>query len=98
ITKFYVMAIIYGISEATKEFLKNMPKEVKSLDDISKIHQKLTEEYDALENKVIISKFSSWNKKPKINKIEEHTDSIEHRGARGEVLALEKLSKLFDYI
>ena len=38
------MAIIYGISEATKEFLKKMPKEVKSLDDIDKIHQKLTDE------------------------------------------------------
>jgi hypothetical protein len=90
------MAIIYGISEATKEFLKNMPKEVKSLDDVSKIHQKLTEEYDALESKGIISKFSRWNKKRKINKIEEHTDSAEHRGARGEVLALEKLSELSD--
>ena len=63
------MAIIYGISEATKEFLKNMPKEVKSLEDVSKIHQKLTEEYDALENKGIISKFNRWNKKRKMNKI-----------------------------
>ena len=49
--KFSVMAIIYEISEDTKKFLKNMPKEIKSLDDVSKIHQKLTEEYDALENK-----------------------------------------------
>jgi viroplasmin and RNaseH domain-containing protein len=77
------VAIIYGISEATKEFLKKLPKEVKSLDDISKIHQKLTDEYDALENKGIISKFSRWNKKRKINKIEENQDSIEHKGARG---------------
>ncbi|MDH5431259.1 MAG: hypothetical protein OEW78_05175 [Nitrosopumilus sp.] len=45
------MAAIYGISENTRKFLKNMPKEIKSLDDVSKIHQKLTEEYDALENK-----------------------------------------------
>ena len=42
------MAIIYGISEATKEFLKKMPKDVKSIDDIEKIHQKLTQEYDEL--------------------------------------------------
>jgi len=90
------VATIYGISEATKEFLKNMPKEIKSLDDVSKIHQKLTDEYDALEHKGIISKFSRWNKKRKINKIEEHTDSAEHRGAQGEVLALEKLSELSD--
>jgi len=90
------VAIIYGISEATKEFLKKLPKEVKSLDDISKIHQKLTEEYDALENKGIFSKFSRWNKKRKINKIDENTDNAEDKGARGEVLALEKLSELSD--
>ena len=62
------MAIIYGISEATKEFLKKMPKEVKTLDDIDKIHQKLTEEYDDLDNKGLISKFSRWNKKRQIKK------------------------------
>jgi hypothetical protein len=90
------VAIIYGISEATKEFLKKLPKEVKSLDDVPKIHQKLTEEYNALKNKGIISKFSRWNKKRKINKIEENKDSAEHKGARGEVLALEKLSELSD--
>jgi hypothetical protein len=90
------MAIIYGISEATKEFLKKMPKEVKSLEDIDKIHQKLSEEYDELENKGLIAKFSRWNKKRQIKTIEENTDSIEHKGARGEVLALEKLSELSD--
>ena len=90
------MAIIYGISEATKEFLKKMPKEVKTLDDIDKIHQKLTEEYDDLDNKGLISKFSRWNKKRQIKKIEENTDSKEHKGARGEVQALEKLSELSD--
>lgn len=90
------MAIIYGISEATKEFLKKMPKGVKSLDDIEKIHQKLTAEYDDLENKGLIAKFSRWSKKRQIKKIEANTDSIEHKGARGEVLALERLSELPD--
>ncbi|MDH3339850.1 MAG: NERD domain-containing protein [Nitrosopumilus sp.] len=90
------MAIIYGISEATKEFLKKLPKEVKSLEDIDKIHQKLTQEYEDLENKGLIATFSRWNKKRKINKIEENQDSVEHKGARGEVLALEKLSELPD--
>ena len=90
------MAIIYGISEATKEFLKKMPKDIKSLDDIEKIHQKLTQEYDELENKGLIAKFSRWNKKRQIKKIEENQDSAEHKGARGEVLALEKLSELPD--
>ncbi|KFM20179.1 Nuclease-related domain protein [Marine Group I thaumarchaeote SCGC AAA799-P11] len=90
------MAIIYGISEATKDFLKKMPKGVKSLDDIEKIHQKLTQEYDDLENKGLIAKFSRWNKKRQIKKIEDNADSKEHKGARGEVQALEKLSELPD--
>ncbi|MGI9567306.1 MAG: nuclease-related domain-containing protein [Nitrosopumilus sp.] len=90
------MAIIYGISEAEKEFLNKLPKEVKSRDDVSEIHQKLTEEYDALENKGIIAKFGRWNKKRKIAKIEESKGSAGHRGAQGEVLALEKLSELSD--
>ena len=90
------MAIIYGISEATKDFLKKLPKEVKTLEDIPKIHQKLTEEYNALENKGILSTFSRWNKKRQIKKIEETQDGSEHKGARGEVLALEKLSELPD--
>ena len=90
------MAIIYGISEATKKFLKKMPKEVKSLDGIEKIHQKLAEEYEDLENKGLIAKFSRWGKKRQIKKIEENVDSAEHKGARSEVLALEKLSDLSD--
>jgi len=90
------VAIIYGISEATKEFLKKLPKEVKTLEDIPKIHQKLTEEYDALENKGLIAKFSRWNKKRQINKIEENQEGAEHKGARGEVQALERLSELPD--
>jgi len=90
------VAVIYGISEATKDFLKKLPKEVKSLEDIDKIHQKLTQEFDELENKGILSTFSRWNKKRQIKKIEENTDSKEHKGARGEVLALEKLSELSD--
>ena len=90
------MATIYGISEATKEFLKKLPKEVKSLEDIDKIHQKLTQEYEDLENKGLIATFSRWNKKRKINKIEENRDSVEHKGARGEVLALQKLAELPD--
>jgi len=90
------VAIIYGISEATKEFLKKLPKQVKSLEDIDEIHQKLTAEYDELENQGILSTFSRWNKKRQITKIKDNVDSVEHKGARGEVLALEKLSELSD--
>jgi len=32
------VALVYGVSEATKEFLKKLPKEVESLDDIKKEH------------------------------------------------------------
>lgn len=90
------MAIIYGVPEAEKQFLDRLPKEVKSLDDVSKVHQKLTDEYDALENKGITGKFGRWNKKRKINRIDENEGNVEHRGAKGEVLALEKLSELSD--
>jgi len=76
------VAIIYGISEATKEFLKKIPKDVKSLDDIEKIHQKLTQEYDDLENKGLIAKFSHWNKKRQIKKIEDNQDSRAQRCSR----------------
>ena len=90
------MAIIYGISEAEKEFLKKLPKEVKSIDDIEKVEQKLTEEFDALENKGIVGMFGRWHKQRKLNKIKDNKDSVEHRGAHGEILALEKLSELND--
>lgn len=46
------------MSEAEKKFLNSLPKEVKTLDDVTKIHQQLTQEYDALENKGIIAKFA----------------------------------------
>src|SRR3990172_7014489 len=90
------MAIIYGISEATKEFLKKLPKEVKSLDDINTVQKELKEEFDSIEDKGIKNKFSRWRKKRQINKIEDNVDGVEHAGAKGEILALEKLSELPD--
>ncbi|MGI0041313.1 MAG: nuclease-related domain-containing protein [Nitrosopumilaceae archaeon] len=90
------MAIIYGISEATKEFLNKLPKEVKSLEDIDKVHKEMQEKFDSIEDKGIKNKFSRWQKKRQIRKIEENKDSVEHRGAKGEILALEKLSELSD--
>ncbi len=90
------MAIVYGISEATKEFLKNLPKEVRTIDDIDKVHREMKEEFDSIEDKGLGNKFARWRKKRQINKIEENKDSIEHAGAVGEVLALQKLSELPD--
>jgi len=90
------MAIIYGISEATKEFLKKLPKEVKSLDDIDKVHKEMKEEFDSVEDKGLKNKFSRWRKKRQIDKIKDNIDGVEHAGAKGEILALEKLSELPD--
>jgi len=90
------MARIYGISEATKKFLNKLPKQVKSLDDIDKVHQEMQKEFDSIENKGIKNKFSRWQKKRQINKIKDNIDGVEHAGAKGEILALEKLSELSD--
>ena len=90
------MAKIYGISEATKEFLNKLPKEVQSLDDIGKVHKEMKEEFDSIEDKGLGNKFSRWRKKRQINKIEDNIDGVEHAGAKGEMLALEKLLELPD--
>jgi len=88
------MAIIYGISEATSKFLDKLPGEVESLDDINKVHKEMKEEFDSIEDKGLGNKFSRWRKKRQINKIEDNLDGVEHAGAKGEMLALEKLSEL----
>jgi len=90
------MAKIYGISEATSKFLDKLPNEVKSLDDIDKVHRDMKEEFDSIEDKGLGNKFSRWRKKRQINKIEDNLDGVEHAGAKGEILALEKLSELSD--
>ena len=88
------MAIIYGMSEATKEFLKKLPNEIRNLDDIDKVQKEMKGEFDAIEDKGLGNKFSRWRKKRQINKIEENIDGVEHAGAKGEILALEKFSEL----
>jgi hypothetical protein len=90
------MAIIYGISEATSKFLDKLPKEIQTLDDIDKVHKDMKEEFDSIEDKGLKNKFSRWRKKRVINKIEDNIDNVEHAGAKGETLALEKLSELSD--
>jgi len=88
------MAIIYGISEASKEFLKKLPNEIINLNDIDKAHENIVEEFESIEDKGLGNKFSRWRKKRQINKIKENIDGVEHAGAKGEILALEKLSEL----
>ena len=90
------MAIIYGISEAEKKFLKKLPKQIQSLDAIDDVSKDLRQELDSIENKGIGNKFNRWRKQRVINKIKDNIDNIEHAGAKGEHLALEKLSELPD--
>ena len=90
------MAIIYGISEATKEFLKKMPKQIQRLDEIDDVSRELKQELDSIEDKGIGNKFNRWRKQRVINKIEDNIDNVEHAGAKGENLALGKLSELPD--
>jgi len=90
------VALVYGVSEATKKFLKKLPNEVESLDDINTVHKEMKEEFDSIEDKGLGNKFSRWRKKRQINKIEDNLDNVEHAGAKGETLALEKLKELPD--
>jgi len=56
----------------------------------------MKEEFDSIEDRGLGNKFSRWRKKRQINKIEDNLDGVEHAGAKGEMLALEKLSELPD--
>ncbi len=91
-----MLAIIYGYSDTEKRLLNQLPKEVKSIDDIHRVHKEMKDQYDSMDNKGIISKFKRWNKKRQINKIEDNIDSPLHRGAKGEVKVLDRLSELSD--
>lgn len=90
------MAIIYGVAEATKKFLKKMPKQIQSLEEINDVSRNLKQELDSIEDKGLGNKFNRWRKQRVINKIKDNVDTIEHAGAKGEEIALEKLSELPD--
>ena len=84
------MALVYGISEATKDFLKKLPNQIQRLDEINEVHRELKQEFDAIEDKGIGNKFSRWQKNRVIKKIENNIDNVEHAGAKGEITAIEK--------
>jgi len=90
------MAKVYGIPDASEKFLDKLPNEIQTLDDIDKVHVEMKQEFDSIEDKGLGNKFSRWRKKRQINKIEDNIDGVEHAGAKGEILALEKLSELPD--
>jgi len=90
------MAIIYGITDSERRFLKKLPDEVKTIGDIPRVHQEMKQDFDSIEDKGIGNKFKRWNKKRQINKIERNKGSPLYRGAKGELKVLEKLSELDD--
>jgi hypothetical protein len=90
------MAIIYGMSEATKKFLKKLPKQIQNLEEIDDVSRDLKQELDSIEDKGLGNKFNRWRKQRTINKIKDNTDNVEHAGAKGEEIALKKLSELSD--
>jgi len=90
------MAKIYGYPDSEINFLAELPKEVKSIDDIHEVHKEMKQEFDSIEDKGLGNKFSRWRKKRKINKIEDNIDSPLHKGAKGEIQVLDKLSELSD--
>jgi len=92
-----LLAIIYGVSEATKKFLKKLPKQIQKLDEIDNVSRELKHELDSIEDKGIGNKLNRWRKQRVINKIKDNIDNVEHAGAKGENLSLEKLSELPDY-
>ncbi len=90
------MAIIYGMSEATKKFLKKLPKQIQSLEEIEDVSRELKQDFDSIEDKGLGNKFNRWRKQRTINKIKDHTNNVEHAGAKGEEIVLRKLSELSD--
>jgi len=90
------MAKIYGYPDSEINFLAELPKEVKSIDDVHEVHKEMKQEFDSIEDKGLGNKFSRWRKKRKINKIEDNIDSPLHKGAKGEIQVLDKLSELSD--
>jgi len=91
------VAIIYGYPDTEKRLLDKLPNEVESIEDIDSVHQEFKEEFDSIEDKGIRNKFSRWNKKRQINKIEKNKNSPLHSGAKGELRVLDTLSKLDDH-
>ncbi|AJW71045.1 nuclease-related domain-containing protein [Nitrosopumilus adriaticus] len=90
------MAKIYGRADTEKRLLDKLPKEVKSIDDMDIVKKEFKKQYHSIEDKGLINKFSRWRKKRQINKIQNNKDTPLHSGTKGELRALDTLSKLDD--
>jgi len=90
------MAIIYGITDSERRLLKKLPNEVKTIDDIPRVHKEMKQELDSIEDEGFTNRLKRWNKKRQINQIEKNKGSPLHRGAKGEIIVLKKLLELDD--
>jgi len=88
------VAIIYGHPDTEKRLLKKLPEEVETVGDISRVYQKMKNDFDSIEDEGFGNKFRRWKKKRQINKIKENKGSPLHKGAKGELKVLEKICEL----
>ena len=90
------MAIIYGITDSERRLLKKLPDEVKTIEDIPRVLKEKKQEFDSIEDDGFVNRIRRWNTKRQITRIEKNKGSPLHRGAKGEILVLDKLSELDD--
>ena len=87
------MSIIYGRTDTEKRLLEKYPKEVKKIKDISEIHQEYKIQVKQKETG-FFAFFRYWNKKRKLGKFEKNQNTPLYKGAKGEHVVLDELSKL----
>lgn len=89
------MSIIYGLADSEKQLLSKYPKEVKKIEDIPVVYEKLKE---SLKEKEIgfFGFVKRWQKKRKILKFHKNKNKQLRAGAEGENRVIECLSTLGD--
>lgn len=89
------MAIIYGIADSERNLLDQMPKEIKTLSDVTRVKNEF-------ETKIKNDKggffrvIKKWNYKRQIKKIDNARHSPVNTGSKGENMVLRELKKLDD--
>lgn len=86
------MSIIYGHTDTERRLLEKYPKEVKRIEDIPKFHQEF--KIQARQPEIgIFAFFRKWKKKRQLAKFENNKNSALFKGAKGEQVVLDELSK-----
>ena len=89
------LAIIYGMADSEKSLLKELPGEVKDIDDINRVKKDFQNKLKK-EGSGFFAGIRKWNYKRQINKFEDNKDNPFHAGAKGENKVIEELEKLND--